>query len=95
MNEIDSIELMQYNWSKACETHSYEVPSTQYISHCEILEMSLIHLFIFYFIKSRPTYQVEKINEVGVCQRREFNEVCVCQRLVCQKREFAVKIIFL
>ena len=48
-----------------------------------VFYISLFSLFVYfvclfcYFFKSRPTYQVEKINEVGVCQR-----------LVCQKREF-------
>ena len=35
-----------------------------------------VYLFICLFTKSRPTYQVEKINKVGVCQRLE------CQRIL-------------
>ena len=36
--------------------------------------------YYYYYYKSRPTYQVEKINEVGVCQRLEG-----------QEREFTVR----
>ena len=41
---------------------------------------SILHSLFLHLFKSRPTYLVEKNNEVGVCQR-----------LVCQKREFAVR----
>ena len=44
------------------------------------LSYLFIYLFKFIYIYLLSTYLVEKNNEVGVCQR-----------LVCQKREFAVR----
>ena len=43
-----------------------------------IIIMLLVFLLFCYVLKSRPTYQI--------------NEVDVCQRVVCQKREFAVRL---
>ena len=39
------------------------------------------NVFLCFVFKSRPIYEVENF----------FNEVGVCQKLVCQKREFAVR----
>ena len=55
---------------------TYLIYKYNYIFICVFIHI----FFLSLFIKSRPTYQVEKINEVGVCQR-----------LVCQKREFTVR----
>ena len=41
---------------------------------------ALFCFVIYLFIKSQPTYH------------KKFNEVGVCQRMVCQKREFAVRL---
>ena len=50
-----------------------------FFSIFHFLLRTLDYFFVCLF-KSRPTYQVQIKNEVGVCQR-----------LVCQKREFAVR----
>ena len=67
-----TVMLWVLYWREIRTVIVQDVIRVEYAPNSPFLLPSHKNYFLSVFNKSRPTYQVEKINKVGVCQKREF-----------------------